>query len=130
MLEVFRRGGVENVLCVVTRYFGGILLGAGGLTRAYAGTAKLALDAAGLAEMRLWTTTEITCPYGFLERLKNEIETAGGITESVNYGAAVTLHAAFPQEETTMFYDRLRELSAGTVSAVVTGERHIAAPVG
>ena len=47
MLEVFRREGVCNVVCVVTRYFGGILLGAGGLLRAYTKSAKDALDAAG-----------------------------------------------------------------------------------
>ncbi|MBQ1619967.1 MAG: YigZ family protein, partial [Oscillospiraceae bacterium] len=54
MLNVFQREGVENVVCIVTRYFGGILLGAGGLTRAYAKSAKDALDAAGIARMSLW----------------------------------------------------------------------------
>ena len=49
-LEAIRRAGVEDVVVVTTRYFGGILLGAGGLTRAYAGAAHLALDAAGVAE--------------------------------------------------------------------------------
>ena len=50
MLNVFQREGVENVVCVVTRYFGGVLLGAGGLTRAYAKSAKDALDAAAAGE--------------------------------------------------------------------------------
>ena len=49
MLEVFKREGVENVVCVVTRYFGGVLLGTGGLLRAYTKSAKDALDAAGIA---------------------------------------------------------------------------------
>ena len=52
MLEVFRREGVSNLVCVVTRYFGGVLLGAGGLFRAYTKSAKDALDAAGLAVVR------------------------------------------------------------------------------
>ena len=47
MLNVFQKEGVANAVCVVTRYFGGILLGTGGLTRAYGSTAKLALDGAG-----------------------------------------------------------------------------------
>ena len=51
MLNVFLREEVTNVLCVVTRYFGGILLGAGGLTRAYGGTAKLALNEAGISRV-------------------------------------------------------------------------------
>ena len=55
MLAVFQREHVTNVLCVVTRYFGGILLGAGGLTRAYSKSARDALAAAGVAAMGLWT---------------------------------------------------------------------------
>ena len=51
MLNVFQRENVENVVCIVTRYFGGILLGAGGLTRAYAKAAKDALDNAGKARI-------------------------------------------------------------------------------
>ena len=51
MLNVFQKEGVANAVCVVTRYFGGILLGAGGLTRAYGSTAKLALDGAGLCRI-------------------------------------------------------------------------------
>ena len=53
MLNVFLKEEVVNAVCVVTRYFGGILLGAGGLTRAYGGTAKLALDAAGIPHIKL-----------------------------------------------------------------------------
>ena len=52
ILNVFQRDTVEHVVCIVTRYFGGILLGAGGLTRAYAKAAKDALDAAGKARMQ------------------------------------------------------------------------------
>ena len=62
MLNVFQREGVTNVCCVVTRYFGGILLGAGGLTRAYARGAKDALDAAGTAWVSLWTLWDLPCP--------------------------------------------------------------------
>ena len=54
MLEVFRREGVTNLVCVVTRYFGGVLLGAGGLFRAYTKSAKDALDAAGRSVVRRW----------------------------------------------------------------------------
>lgn len=63
MLAVFQREHVTNVLCVVTRYFGGILLGAGGLTRAYSKSARDALAAAGVAAMGLWTAARCTCPY-------------------------------------------------------------------
>ena len=56
MLNVFQKEEVANALCVVTRYFGGILLGAGGLTRAYGGTAKLALDAASMSGCASWSS--------------------------------------------------------------------------
>ena len=79
MLNVFQREGVENVVCVVTRYFGGVLLGAGGLTRAYAKSAKDALDAAGKARMRLWSAVTVDCPYPMLERLKLLAAAHGGI---------------------------------------------------
>lgn len=121
MLEIFRRGGIENVLCVVTRYFGGILLGTGGLTRAYAGAAKLALDEAGIAEMRLWTAVAVTCPYSLFERVKNEIEAFGGITEDVAYEADVSVTALFPDDNAEPFLKRITDLSAGTVNGEITG---------
>ena len=62
MLNVFEREGIENVLCVVTRYFGGILLGTGGLVRAYTAAAKDALLDAGVNEMRQWASLRVTCP--------------------------------------------------------------------
>jgi uncharacterized YigZ family protein len=129
MLEVFRRGSIENVLCVVTRYFGGILLGAGGLTRAYAGTAKLALDAAGIAEMRQLSVMEIVCPYHLFERVKSEIDAFGGSVDSVDYAADVTVRALFGDHEEPGFSARLLDLTGGSVKGNVTGKRYIAVPV-
>ncbi len=129
MLEVFRRGGIENVLCIVTRYFGGILLGAGGLTRAYAHTAKLALDAAGIAEMRHLAVMEITCPYHLFERVKSEIAASGGSVESVEYTADVSIRALFGENEAALFDGRLTELTAGTVKGQITGYTDTAVPV-
>ena len=70
MLNVFQREGVTNVCCVVTRYFGGVLLGAGGLVRAYTQSAKDALDAAGISVVRRWVEVTVPCPYSFFERLR------------------------------------------------------------
>lgn len=116
MLNVYERENVQNVVCIVTRYFGGILLGAGGLTRAYSAAAKLALDAAGLAEKRVWDQVEIPCSYSFFERAKLELAAQGGEAESVDYGERILIHAALPQENTAALAERLRELSAGTVA--------------
>ena len=122
MLNVFQREGVINVCCVVTRYFGGILLGAGGLTRADSQGAKDALDAAGVSLMSLWTLWDIPCTYPLLERLKLELAAAGGVIEDVEYGADVAVKAAFPRGGAETFAPRLTELSAGGLTMVSRGE--------
>ena len=100
MLNVFQRENVENVVCIVTRYFGGILLGAGGLTRAYAKAAKDALDNAGKARMQPFSVLLLECPYPMFERIKLLIEGHEGRIESSDYGAAVTLTFLLPVQKT------------------------------
>ena len=128
MLNVFQREGVENVVCVVTRYFGGVLLGAGGLTRAYAKSAKDALDAAGKARMRLWSAVTVDCPYPMLERLKLLAAAHGGTVEGTDFGAAVSVRILLPQENAAGFDAALTELSAGTMTARREGERSLPGP--
>lgn len=129
MLNVFQREEVTNVCCVVTRYFGGILLGAGGLTRAYTRGAKDALDAAGLALVRRWTLWDIPCPYPLFERVKLEAANCGGIVRDVEYGAEVLIHAAFLSEGAAAFGERLTEVSAGRLAMQPVGEEELAGPV-
>ena len=128
MLEVFRREGVCNVVCVVTRYFGGILLGAGGLLRAYTKSAKDALDAAGISVVRRWVETELDCSYAAAEKLKQEITAFGGIVAGLDYGAAVTIRAYVPEESAEDFKARIFDVSAGGVTVRVTGEDFRAVP--
>lgn len=128
MLNVLQREGVENVVCVVTRYFGGVLLGAGGLTRAYAKSAKDALDAAGKARMRLWSAVTVDCPYPMLERLKLLAAAHGGTVEGTDFGAAVSVRILLPQENAAGFDAALTELSAGTMTARREGEHFLPGP--
>ena len=97
MLEVLKREGVTNVVCVVTRYFGGVLLGTGGLLRAYTKSAKDALDDAGICVVRRWVKAEIMCSYSLLERLKTECAAAGGIVADIEYSADVCLKLLLPE---------------------------------
>ncbi len=122
MLEVFRREGVENVVCVVTRYFGGVLLGTGGLLRAYTKSAKDALDAAGIAAVRRWVKLETACPYSLLERMKTECLALDGAVENIEYGADVRLTLLLPEEKAEEFQARVTELSAGQSRAQTVGE--------
>ena len=119
MLNVFQREGVENMVCVVTRYFGGVLLGAGGLVRAYTQGAKNALDAAGVSIRRIWDQVEIACSYAFFERVKLLITACEGLIADTEYGADILLHAMFPQAQTAIFQAHLTELSNGQLIANV-----------
>ena len=109
----------------MTRYFGGVLLGAGGLTRAYAKSAKDALDAAGKARMRLWSAVTVDCPYPMLERLKLLAAAHGGTVEGTDFGAAVSVRILLPQENAAGFDAALTELSAGTMTARREGVRRL-----
>ena len=122
MLEVFKREGVENVVCVVTRYFGGVLLGTGGLLRAYTKSAKDALDAAGIAAVRRWVKLEVGCPYSLFERMKTECLSLDGAVQNVDYGATVLLSLLLPENNAEAFSARVTELSAGACSALAVGE--------
>ena len=122
MLEVFQRQNVTNFVCVVTRYFGGVLLGAGGLLRAYTKSAKDALDAAGIAVVRRWVEVRLPCSYSLLERLKKETEAMDGIVTDVEYGAGVTILALLPEENAPAYSARIFEVTSGTVTPEVTGE--------
>lgn len=128
MLEVFRREGIENVCCVVTRYFGGILLGAGGLLRAYTRSAKDALDAAGISVVCRWVLAGIACPYPLFERVKLELAAAGGLLEHTDYGENISLNVLLPEEQVAAFTERIRELSAGAVPVEFLDNRFRAAP--
>lgn len=128
IIEVMKNRGVVNACVVVTRYFGGVLLGAGGLTRAYARSAKDALDAAGKARMRLWSAVTVDCPYPMLERLKLLAAAHGGTVEGTDFGAAVSIRILLPQENAAGFDAALTELSAGTMTARREGERFLPGP--
>ena len=128
MLNVFQREGVENVCCVVTRYFGGILLGAGGLVRAYTQSAKDALDAAGISVVRRWVSMELPCDYGRFESMRREVLSFGGVVENVDYGADVVLSCLLPEERAEDFAARILDVSAGTIQVLAAGESMQAVP--
>ena len=128
MLKVLEREEVTNVCCVVTRYFGGILLGAGGLTRAYSKGAKDALIASGIAVMGAWARVKVPCTYPLFQRVKLEIESANGVVDDVQYGADVVLAVSLPAEQTESLQHRLTELSAGGIAVEVLSEEYRPGP--
>lgn len=115
MLEVFSRAGITDCVCVVTRYFGGVLLGTGGLVRAYTRSAKDALDAAGVTVERLWDRLLVPCSYGQFEKVRQETQRHGGVIEDTDYGADIMLTVLTPEGSTQAYLEGLTELSAGTI---------------
>lgn len=129
VLQVLQREGIFNVTCVVTRYFGGILLGAGGLVRAYAHGAKIALDAAGRSMKRVWTNVYLPCPYSWYERIKLEIAAFDGIIKNTDFGADVSFDLLLPETQTKPFLARVLDLSAGTIEGLVGENEYRAFPL-
>ena len=129
MMQVLQREELYNVVCVVTRYFGGTLLGAGGLVRAYTKGAKIAIDAAGKSMKRVWTVLYVPCPYNWYERIKLEVEAFGGILRDTQFGAEVELEILVAQPQTSAFLDRLTDLTAGTVTGMEIAQEYRAFPV-
>ena len=129
MMQVLQKENIFNVVCVVTRYFGGTLLGAGGLVRAYTKGAKIAVDAAGKSMKRVWTVVYMPIPYTYYERIKLEAANFGGIIRDTQFGAEVELELLFPEAQTQAFLDKITDMTAGTVEGMETGQEYRAFPI-
>ena len=129
MMQVLQKENLNNVLCVVTRYFGGILLGAGGLVRAYTKGAKIAVNAAGKSIKRVWSVLYIPCPYSFYERVKLETEAFGGIIRDTQFGAEVELEILVAQPRAQEFLSKILDMTAGTVEGMETAQEYRAFPI-
>ena len=129
MMQVLQRENLYNVVCVVTRYFGGILLGAGGLVRAYTKGAKIAIDAAGKSMKRVWSVLYLPCPYTFYERVKLEVAAFEGIIRDTQFGAEVELEILLAEGQVEAFLERLTDMTAATVEAMEVGKEYRAFPI-
>ena len=129
MMQVLQKENIFNVVCVVTRYFGGTLLGAGGLVRAYTKGAKIAIDAAGKSMKRVWSVLYIPCPYTFYERVKLEAEAFGGVIRDTQFGAEVELEILVAQPQAQAFLDKILDMTSGTVEGMETSQEYRAFPV-
>ena len=124
VLDVLRKSGVTDACIVVTRYFGGILLGAGGLVRAYTAAAKAALDAAGTLTMERYAELRLRLCYADYQKLSAKLDTLGAVTDAVDFGGEVTLDVALKVTAKVRFTEAVRELFAGRVPVEVRGERY------
>lgn len=123
-LEVLRGAGLRDVCCVTTRYFGGTLLGPGGLVRAYTAAAKAAVEAARaagqLVEMTQVTNVGVTIGYPLCEQVIRLVADAGGKIASTDYTDTVFVHVVFRAGEEQSFLAALTELTNGSDCARVS----------
>ena len=129
MLDCIEKEGLVDVAVVVTRYFGGILLGAGGLVRAYSHGAKIAVDAAKRKLMTTCTLLSLEMDYSFYGRINYILPQYTCRVEDTDFGAVVTTKVLFKQDQVEKFVKEVTELSAALVVPQVLEERfdHFAA---
>ncbi|AXI77637.1 YigZ family protein [Peterkaempfera bronchialis] len=126
MLEVLRRRGLTDTAAVVTRYFGGVLLGAGGLVRAYGSAVSEALDQVGIVERRPVALLAVTVDHARAGRLENDLRAAGHAVRDVSYDAAgARIEVGVPEPGTAAFHTWLAEATGGTATAHPAGRTHV-----
>ena len=116
VLEVLQKRGLTDCVIVVTRYFGGILLGTGGLVRAYSKSAALAVESAGILERRLCSVGEVSCDYAAYGRVQPLVADFGGVLDDTVFEDTVTLRFHIPREREGTFQKQLTEISAGQLT--------------
>ena len=122
MLEVLKREEMTDIVVVVTRYFGGTLLGAGGLVRAYSHSAKIALDAAKIIRMCQCVEFALELPYPQYESVSRMLEPYPMQLLDTGFADNVTLYVRMREDAYPAFNEKLTEFSAGRLEPVVTGE--------
>lgn len=120
ILDVIHKRSLRNVVCVVTRYFGGTLLGAGGLLRAYGKTANLALDEAGALKYIYHSLMRVRVAYDQFGRLQRELENQGCVIDNVDYGEAVQISAFVKEEAVPALTKRISDLTASRAEISVS----------
>ncbi len=124
VLDIIRKGGFTDAVITVTRYFGGILLGTGGLVRAYSGAAKLAVAEAEVVELIPYDLMRFSVDYSLYQRILYELKNYSATEETTDFGAEVTLTLSLPTEYTAPLLVRIVTLTNGKRTGEVVGTRY------
>ena len=125
MLQVLLGREVRDTVAVVTRYYGGIQLGAGGLARAYGGAVSAALDEIGTIERRRLALVTVTADHQRAGRLENDLRAAGHTVRDVSYGAEVTFRLGIPEADVPAFCSWLADSTSGAATCVTEGADYV-----
>lgn len=122
VLGVIRKSELTDCAVVVTRYFGGILLGGGGLVRAYSHAASIGIAAAGIVTMKKCLICRLACDYSQYGRLGSLVPECGGNVTDTAFGENVTLSFTMTREDFDRFAPMLADAACGSVTAEILGE--------
>lgn len=123
MLEAIRKSGVCDCVVVVTRYFGGILLGAGGLVRAYSHGTKIALEAAKIVTYEKYTELKLDCTYSDYQKYSVVLPTFGAIVDDTDFSDKVVIKFAVKDTVVSALSNKITEMSGGRDKAEIIGSR-------
>lgn len=113
VLDVIQKRGLVNCCVVVTRYFGGVLLGASGLVRAYSHGASIAVDAAGILPVVKCTSVKIELPYSLYDKVAKYMEEADFVQESADFAENVVLVYSIPDRQVEDALEKLTDMTNG-----------------
>lgn len=125
MLEVLRGREISDVVAVVSRWFGGTLLGTGGLARAYAGATRAALDEVGLGERVLQDLCEVEVDIAEVGRLEHALRSRGARMLGVEYTGEALLRFAVPPVARGVIEEIVAELGAGSIQVELIGQEWV-----
>lgn len=125
VLDVLLKSNAVNVCVVVTRYFGGVLLGAGGLVRAYSHASKIALDAGNVITMAPCSIFNVSVSYGFYDKLCNLLKDFNCNVSDTAFSENVSVVFSIKSEIEDLFCEKLFDMSKGMYCALKTGEKYV-----
>lgn len=128
MLDVFLRNNLVNVTAVVTRYFGGILLGAGGLVRAYSTSVSETLALAELVELQKMTQWALPCPHATAGRIEADLRARKIHVNGIEYGTHATIMCAIPPAQVEEFHALVGSITNGSITPLELVSTTVAVP--
>lgn len=124
IMDVILKQELYNIVIVVTRYFGGILLGAGGLVRAYGTSAAIGIEKSGRIIKKICDVGEIECSYELYAKIKNIAEKNDCKIKDEEFAESVKFRVVIPGGALKKLQDEIVELSAGKVECSITGKEY------
>ena len=123
MLETIRKSGVGDICVVVTRYFGGILLGAGGLVRAYSHATSIAIEGGGIVTYEPYSEYSLRCGYSEYQKYSNILANASAVIDDTEFGADVAVRFAIKRDKADALLGKISEAGFGRDIPEYLGER-------